>query len=122
MERKPHFTAEFHRLVYFIHDNFERMNYFQLAKYRLYQLTFTGFLNLPAGIWCKNDVVLTLMRRDDVTSTLIRRHFRTKCPLGSDKSIFKIKRCFKTPFADSEGPDQIVPQSKLHYHVHLTIK
>ena len=36
----------------------------------------------PAGIWCKNDVVLTLMRRDDVASTLIRRHFRTKCPLG----------------------------------------
>ena len=22
------------------------------------------------------------MRRDDVASTLIRRHFRTKCPLG----------------------------------------
>ena len=39
-----------------------------------------GFL--PAGIWCKNDVVLTLMRRDDVASTLIRRHFCTKCPLG----------------------------------------
>ena len=37
----------------------------------------------PAGIWCKNDVVLTLMRRDDVASTLIRRHFRTKCPLGT---------------------------------------
>ena len=38
---------------------------------------------LPAGIWCENDVVLTSMRRDYVASTLIRRHFGTKCPLGS---------------------------------------
>ena len=36
----------------------------------------------PAGIWCQNDVVLTSMRRTHVASTLIRRHFRTKCPLG----------------------------------------
>ena len=36
----------------------------------------------PAGIWCENDVVLTSMRRDYVASTLIRRHFDTKCPLG----------------------------------------
>ena len=36
----------------------------------------------PVGIWCKNDVVLTSMRRDYVASTLIRRHFGTKCPLG----------------------------------------
>ena len=34
------------------------------------------------GIWCENDVVLTSMRRDYVASTLIRRHFGTKCPLG----------------------------------------
>ena len=33
---------------------------------------FLPFFEIPAGIWCKNDVVLTL----------IRRHFRTKCPLG----------------------------------------
>ena len=37
----------------------------------------------PVGIWCNNDVVLTSMRRDYVASTLIRRHFGTKCPLGS---------------------------------------
>ena len=37
----------------------------------------------PAGIWCQNDVVLTSMRRDDVASTLFRRHFHTKCQLGS---------------------------------------
>ena len=37
----------------------------------------------PAGIWCENDVVLTSMRRDYVQSTLIRRHFGTKCPLGN---------------------------------------
>ena len=36
----------------------------------------------PAGIWCQDDVVSTLMRRNHVASTLIRRHFRTKCPLG----------------------------------------
>ena len=36
----------------------------------------------PAGIWCENDIVLTSLRRDYVASTLIRRHFDTKCPLG----------------------------------------
>ena len=43
-----------------------------------------GLLNLgmfPADIKCENDVVLTSMRRDYVASTLIRRHFDTKCPL-----------------------------------------
>ena len=39
------------------------------------------------GIWCENDVVLTSMRRDYVASTLIRRHFGTKCPLGMIVSI-----------------------------------
>ena len=38
----------------------------------------------PVGIWCQNDVVLMSTRRHHVTSTLIRRHFGTKCPLGSD--------------------------------------
>ena len=42
----------------------------------------------PAGIWCENDVVLTSMRRDYVASTLIRRHFGTKCPLGTLPSSF----------------------------------
>ena len=37
----------------------------------------------PVGIWCQNDVVSTSMRRDHVASTLIRRHFNTKCPLGA---------------------------------------
>ena len=37
----------------------------------------------PAGIWCENDVVLTSMRCDYIASTLIRRHFDTKCPLGT---------------------------------------
>ena len=36
----------------------------------------------PVGIWCQNDVVSTSMRRDHVASTLIPRHFHTKCPLG----------------------------------------
>ena len=37
---------------------------------------------IPTGIWCQNDVVFTSMRRHHVASTLIRRHFRSKCPLG----------------------------------------
>ena len=37
----------------------------------------------PAGTRRKNDVVLTSMRRDDVASTSIQRHFVTKCPLGN---------------------------------------
>ena len=36
----------------------------------------------PVGIWSQYDIVLTSMRRDDVASMLIRRHFGTKCPLG----------------------------------------
>ena len=43
----------------------------------------------PAGIWCQNDVVSTSVRRNHVASTLIRRHFRTKCSLGSrDRARF----------------------------------
>ena len=52
-----------------------------------------------AGTWHKNDVVLTSMGCDDVASTLIRRHFGTKCPLGetcraafSDFESMKINR------------------------------
>ena len=45
-------------------------------------LTFTFFNTYPADIWCENDAVLTSMRRDHVASTLIQRHFGTKCPLG----------------------------------------
>ena len=40
----------------------------------------------PADIWCENDVVLTSMRCDHVASTLIQRHFGTKCPLGTDSA------------------------------------
>ena len=45
----------------------------------------------PAGIWYENDVVLTSMRRDYVASTLIRRHFDTKCPLGINYSAPQVK-------------------------------
>ena len=37
---------------------------------------------LPVGTQDKNDAVLTSMRRDDVASTSIRRHFDTICSLG----------------------------------------
>ena len=48
----------------------------------------------PVGIWCQNDVVLTSMRRNHVASTLIRRHFRTKCPLGSVCYLLKFYLTF----------------------------
>ena len=41
------------------------------------------YISTPAGIWCENDVGSTSMRRHHVASTLIRRHFGTKCPLGT---------------------------------------
>ena len=37
----------------------------------------------PMGTLRKNDVVLTSMRREDVASMSIRRHFGTICPLGT---------------------------------------
>ena len=42
--------------------------------------------DLPSRHFVPKDVVLTSMRRDDVASTLIRRHFGTKCPLGQISS------------------------------------
>ena len=36
---------------------------------------------IQADIWCENDVVLTLMRRDYVASTLIQRHL-AQMPAG----------------------------------------
>ena len=50
-------------------------------------------MNFPAGIWCKNDVVLTSMRRHYVASTLTRRHFDTKCPLGWISSSCSSSEC-----------------------------
>ena len=56
------------------------------VKNMLFTITIVGYLHrkgaCPVGIWCQNDVVLTSMRRDDVASTSIQRHFDTKCPLG----------------------------------------
>ena len=43
----------------------------------------------PAGTWRKNDVVLTSMRHDYVASMSIRRHFGTKCPLGSHSPKYR---------------------------------
>ena len=49
-----------------------------VISYEIYKIA-EGF---PGGIWCENDVGSTSMRRHHVASTLIRRHFGTKCPLG----------------------------------------
>ena len=38
--------------------------------------------NNPVGKWCQNDIVSTSMRRHDVASTLIGRHFYVMFPLG----------------------------------------
>ena len=46
------------------------------------QLRITLSTNIPAAIRCQNVDVSTSMRRNHVASTLIWRHFRTKCPLG----------------------------------------
>ena len=43
----------------------------------------------PTGIWCENVVGSTSMRRHHVASTLIRRHFCTKCPLGVHAKHYK---------------------------------
>ena len=48
----------------------------------------------PVGSWCQNDVVSTSMRRDHVASTLIRRHFHTKCPLGRLCATFTLLEVF----------------------------
>ena len=37
--------------------------------------------DIPACIWCQNDVISTSMRRHHVVSTLIRPHFYAMCPL-----------------------------------------
>ena len=50
------------------------------------------------AFWSLNDVVSTLMRRDDVASTLIRRHFGTKSSLGWD-SIELVSESFPTYFS-----------------------
>ena len=52
-------------------------------------------VNYPAGMCCENDVVSTSMRRHHVASTLIRRHFGTKCPLGNGFDISLLIFTFK---------------------------
>ena len=44
----------------------------------------------PVGIWCQNDVVLTLMRRHHVASTFIRRHFLHHVPAGTGYMIIRM--------------------------------
>ena len=55
----------------------EKATSFHILQPRYY---FTN-LQIPPGIWRKNDVVLTLMRRHHVASTSVQRHFGTICPL-----------------------------------------
>ena len=39
-------------------------------------------VSIPVGKLWQKDVVLMSMRRDDVASTFMRRHFYAMCPLG----------------------------------------
>ena len=41
------------------------------------------YLKVPSGHMTQNDVVPKSMRRDDVASTSIQRHFGIICPMGS---------------------------------------
>ena len=62
------------------------------------QITSTVFSKLiPVGIWCQNDVVSTSMRRDDVASTLIRRHF-TACARWDDTDSKNVLAISTKPF------------------------
>ena len=70
----------------------------------------------PADIWCENDVVLTLMRRDYVASTLIQRHFDTKCPLGTVWKLVSSKcRCLV-------GPLKVSRRCTAMYRVHIMLE
>ena len=42
----------------------------------------------PAGTLPQNDVALTLMRRNAVASTYVRRHFNVLCLLGTATAIY----------------------------------
>ena len=49
----------------------------------------------PAGSLSKNDDVLTSLRRDDVVSTTIQRHFGTKCPLdGTTHVMVELRKSY----------------------------
>ena len=49
-----------------------------------------SFNTFPAGTQYQNDVVSTSTRRDDVASTLIRRHFNVVCSLGRARNVIKL--------------------------------
>ena len=59
---------------------------------------------LPSGHMTKNDVVLTSMRRDDVASTLIRRHFG-ECSLGMLFSLDMVGRRSSETLASGSSTD-----------------
>ena len=62
------------------------------VKWRYTDLVIKRYAVIPVGIWCQNDVVLTSMQRHHVASTSIRRHFGTKCPLGSFATYFSVSK------------------------------
>ena len=79
----------------------------------------------PAGIWCQNDVGSTSMRRHHVASTLIRRHFGTKCPLGiylgSDAACRRLESSSGQPATEKLSTQQYMYTCG-HKPVHPTVK
>ena len=80
---KFEFFRRFMIKVGFVFSEYEisRIGYYEFKKVMVSVIVHCCGAS-PVGIWCQNDVVLTPMRRHHVSSTLIRRHFGTKCPLG----------------------------------------
>ena len=89
-------TSQLNFLIIFcsIYDSFNEFN----LKYSIlhFYLPNCHIYCYPVGIWCKNDIASTLMRRYHVASTLIRRHF-TSCAsvLESETLIVPISNSSK---------------------------
>ena len=70
---------------------------------------------VPAGIWCKKDVVMTSMRRHHVASALIRRHF-TSCARW-DQSTYKFILILKQTLNYRQRDSCVKPVSHQPYHL-----
>ena len=74
------FDQHFHIIKFFSHRITSISNFFSFSYLEGDAYTFCeNSCHIPADIWRKNDGVLTSMRRD--SSTSIRRHFGTNCPM-----------------------------------------
>lgn len=64
-----------------LHQSEQHKQSFKLI-FSLHRITIILFRSCsPAGIWCRNDIRLMLMRRNDVASMSVLSHFDVMCPL-----------------------------------------